>query len=239
MNLLLPLNVVLTYLSKAPFLYDLHRQYEPKTILQSGMRLNLSMPATFTSIYGTPDPSSTTHLTGDNENEEVILTETADANMADTFFPSTSEGGNKVHTQWDYEVTSSQSKVDSAITRDDDDDAIYVELEREYGSDKTLQVHHNVLTKSNITAMTAREVNTIREEVFTTVHQELVDSISGAGDDPSLYTPEPSTVSQVLKLKGVAKERWLAATKSEFKSVIANKTFDLKGVINADEKVIH
>ncbi|MGH7974189.1 MAG: hypothetical protein ACREBR_01590, partial [bacterium] len=90
----------------------------------------------------------------------------------DTFFQSTSEGGNKVHTQWDYEVTSSQSKVDSAITRDDDDDAIYVELEREYGSDKTLQVHHNVLTKSNITAMTASEVNTIREEVFTTVHQE-------------------------------------------------------------------
>lgn len=194
-----------------------------------------------TSLYGRVDPESSTDDTSSTSaDEDVILLEAADANLAETILPSTGEGGDSVPIEWDSKIiTSASSPVDQAISNDDDDEALYVQLEREYGSDKTSQPSNRDLFKNSVDkAMSAREIHTIREEVFNTVTKERVDSLSGAGDDPSLYTPEPLSVSQVLKLTGAARDRWLAATKSEFNSVIHNKTFDLDGVIRPDEKVI-
>ncbi|MGH7973949.1 MAG: hypothetical protein ACREBR_00385, partial [bacterium] len=189
-----------------------------------------------TSIFGRANddlPPATT----EQEYDELIHLETADANFASTILPSTAEGGNRIPIAWDPEITSARSKVDKAVTMDDDNDAIYVEFEREYAADKTT-LPANRHFYSPTMAMSASEMNSIRKEMFASVIKERVDSLSGAGDDPSNYTPEPLSVSQVLKLTGVTRDRWLAAAKSEFTSVIQNNTFDLNGVIKPNEKVI-
>ncbi|MGH7954813.1 MAG: reverse transcriptase domain-containing protein [Gloeomargaritales cyanobacterium] len=189
-----------------------------------------------TSIFGRANDDLTSTAT-EQDDDEVIHLETAEANFVNTILPPTAEGGSTVPIEWDLSVNSARSKVDKVVTTDDDNEAIYVEFEREYGADKTtLPIKQH--SHSPSMAMSAREMNIVREEVFASVIKEKIDSLSGAGDDPSNYTPEPISVSQVLKLTGVARDRWLAATKSEFTSVIQNNTFDLKGVIKPTEKVI-